>query len=400
MRPVAISLAFILLFAVALCPVEAPADEPGGQDPANEESAVTRESTRPSVELSTFRAEVRSDFELVLPTGAITQRIPLQFGSLGIDTTLGYAVNGNELNGEMVFSYALGRVLPELRFFQSVDFEDYVDPSFETGGVDVFAEEEFVSRRQGVEPRVSALVLAHTRLGTAFEITDTFDWSLSENRLVDEGVDLVPQVFLEYDNMRAVQPNRALEFSGTAARISLSERFRNRLDNPVLLELENRLVVQQLLGDNWSVEEHVTFDTIIDVWREALVNEYQLGGYDSIRGYAPNEIEAMRVAMLSTQLSRRVLRSLDTRFPVHARRSVELHQHRVFVLSDLAVIQSELDLHSRASFYGNIGLGLGTVVSSGRIHLDVSVAAAQPFDIGRLPVFYVRTTLFDLERRF
>jgi hypothetical protein len=227
---------------------------------------AVRETTQPRVELSTFRADVRPDFEVVLPTGAITQSIPLTFGRFGIDTTLGYAVNGNEIKGEMVFSYDLGRVRPELRFFQRVDFEDYVDPRFSPTSVDVFSDEEFVSRRRGVEPRVSVGVLPNTRVGTALGVTDTFQWSLSEDELVDEGIDLVPQVFLLYDNMRAVDPNSVLEVSGIAGRITVSERFRNSFENPVSLELQNRLLFQYLLGENWSIEEHLSFDTLIDIW--------------------------------------------------------------------------------------------------------------------------------------
>jgi hypothetical protein len=39
------------------------------------------------------------------------------------------------------------------------------------------------------------------------------------------------------------------------------------------------------------------------------------------------------------------------------------------------------------------------VISSGRIHLDISLTVSQPFELERLPVVYVRTTLFNFERR-
>ncbi len=394
-------LAVVLLMLVS-CPgwAQAPGEESEKESSGGEGAtpAPTRESTRPNVELSTFRAEVRPDFEVVLPTGAIKQHIPLRFGRFGIDTTLGYAVNGNQLDGDMVFSYRLGRFLFEQRFFQMVDFEDYVDPRFGLGGVDVFSDEEFVVRKRGLEPRISAFVTPDSRVGTALKATDTFEWSLSEEELVDEGLDLRPEVFFIYDNMKAVQPNRALELTGTAGRLSLSERFRNSFTNPVSLELQSRVLFQALIGDEWGIEEHLSFDTLIDVWRDDLARMYQLGGFDSVRGYAPNEIKAVRAGMLSSEVSRRVLRSWDRSFTVRERRRVQVHQHRVFVLNDVAVTQKELNLESKASFHGSAGLGIGTVVSIGRVHLDVSVAAAQPFDIERLPVAYVRTTLFNFER--
>jgi hypothetical protein len=265
--------------------------------------------------------------------------------------------------------------------------------------VDVFADEEFVSRRRGVEPRVSMTVLPHTRLGTAMSVTDTFEWSLSNDELVDDGIDLVPEVFLIYDNMRAVDPNRTLAFSGVAGRVSVAQRYRNSFSNPVSLELENRLLFQYLLGPDWSIEEHLSFDTLLDIWREDLVTLYQLGGFDSVRGFAPNEIEAVRAGMLSSQLARRILRDLDVSFSPRERRRISIHQYRLFVFNDLAVTQRNLPLDTAPSFYGSAGLGLGTVVSSGRVHVDVSVSAAQPFDAGRLPVVYLRTTLFNLERR-
>ena len=389
-------LVLLLLLAVALtAPLWGQSD---GEEGGRADDAV-RETTQPRVELSTFRADVRPDFEIVLPTGAITQSIPLTFGRFGIDTTLGYAVNGNEINGEMVFSYDLGRVRPELRFFQRVDFEDYVDPRFSTTSVDVFADEEFVSRRRGVEPRVSVGVLPHTRVGTALRVTDTFQWSLSQDELVDEGIDLVPQVFLVYDNMTAVDPNQVLEVTGSAGRVTVSERFRNSFENPVSLELQNRLLFQYLLGENWSIEEHLSFDTLIEIWRDELVKMYQLGGFDSVRGYAPNEIEAVRVGMLSSELSRRILRSLDTSFSPRERRRISIHQYRVFAFSDVAVTQGSLPIDSSVSYYGSGGVGIGAVLSRRRIHLDVSLAAAQPFELGRLPVVYLRTTLFNFERR-
>lgn len=363
------------------------------------EEPETQERASPRVELSTFRAQVRPELEVILPTGAITQYIPLRVGRFGVDTTLGYAVNGNELDGEMVFSYRLGRVLPELRFFQSVDFEDYVSPGFDTGGVKVFSEEEFVSRRRGTEPRVSVTVLPNTRVGTALAITDVFDWSLTESELVDEGLNLVPEVFLIYDNMKALQPNRNLELEGVAAKLSVSQLFRERFDVPVSAEVESRLLLQFLLGDNWSFKEQFTANSIVEVWREDLLSPYRLGGSGSIRGYLEDEFEAMRVGIASTEFARRVLRSLDTSFAVRERRRVQIHQHRVFLLNDVAVTQRELDLDSEPSFYGSAGVGLGTVVSLGRIHFDVSVAAVQAFDVSRLPVYYFRTTLFNFERR-
>lgn len=376
---------------IAALSVAAPAQENDGEG--------VRETTQPRVELSTFRAEVRPEFEVVLPTGAITQSIPLQFGRLGIDTTLGYAVNGNQLDGEMLFSYDVWRLRPTVRFFQNVDFEDYVDPRLGTSGVDVFSDEQFISRRRGFEPGVAVTVLPHTRVGTAVGVTDTFEWSLANDELIDEGIDLVPQVFIVYDNMRALDPNRVLEFSGVAGRIALSQRFRNDFDNPVTLELQNRLLLQYLLGPNWEISEHITFDTLLRNWNKELARLYQLGGFDSIRGYAPNEIEAARAGMLSTRLSRRILRRLDTRFQLHRRRRVTIHQYRVFTFADVALTQKRMSLESDVSLYSSAGLGIGTVVSSGRIHLDVSLSAAQPLESGRLPVFYLRTTLFNLERR-
>ena len=110
------------------------------------------------------------------------------------------------------------------------------------------------------------------------------------------------------------------------------------------------------------------------------------------------EIEAVRVGMLSSQFSRRLLRSWDTAFTIRERRRVRIHQHRIFLLNDLAVVQKNLDLGSDVSFYGSAGLGLGTVVSLGRVHLDLSISAAQPLDVDRLPVVYLRTTLFNFER--
>jgi hypothetical protein len=374
-------------------------DDAPGAGEADDRSPAVTETAEPRVELSTFRAEVRPELEVVLPTGAITQSIPLQFGNLQIDTTLGYAVNGNELDGEMVFSYRVWRLRPQLSFFQSVDFEDYVDPRFNTSGVDVFSDEEFISRQRGLEPRVSMTVLPHTRVGTALKLTDTFEWSLSNDELVDEGLDLVPKAFVVYDNMKAVDPNRVLEFSGVAGRTAVSQRFRNRFDNPVSLEWQNRLLLQFLMGPNWTFEEQVTFDTFLRTWDRDLAKVYQLGGFDSVRGYAPNEIDAVRAGMLSTQVSRRILRELDTQFRVRERRRVDLHQYRLFAVSDLAATQRSLSLDSEPSFYGSAGGGVGMVISSGRIHLDISLTVSQPFELERLPVVYVRTTLFNFERR-
>jgi hypothetical protein len=375
-------------------------EDTGAQADTNDATPRVTETAEPRVELSTFRAEVRPELEVVLPTGAITQSIPLQFGNFGIDTTLGYAVNGNELDGEMVFSYRVWRLLPQVSFFQSVDFEDYVDPQFSTSGVDVFSDEEFISRRRGLKPQVSMTVLPDTRVGSALGVTDIYKWNLSNDELVDDGLDLVPEIFVIYDNMKAVDPNRELEFSGVAARTSVSQRFRNNFDNPVSLEWQNRLLLRFLLGEDWSIEEQLTFDSITRIWDEELARVYQLGGFDSIRGYAPNEIEAVRAGMLSTGLSRRILRGLDTSFRVRERRRVAVHQYRLFTLTDLAVTQSALALDSKPSFYGSAGGGIGAVISSGRIHLDLSVTVSQPFELDRLPVVYIRTTLFNFERRF
>ncbi|MEX2445548.1 MAG: hypothetical protein WD492_18260 [Alkalispirochaeta sp.] len=126
---------------------------------------------------------------------------------------------------------------------------------------------------------------------------------------------------------------------------------------------------------------------------------YQLGGFDSVRGYAPNEIEAVRVGLLSTEFSRRMFRSLDASFIPRGRRRITIHQYRLFAFTDLAAAQRSLELRSSAWYYGSAGLGIGAVVSRNRIHLDVALAVAQPFELGRLPVMYLRTALFNFERQ-
>ena len=136
----------------------------------------------------------------------------------------------------------------------------------------------------------------------AFVVADVFRGSLSEDRVLDSGVDLSLKLSAEVETLEEQDLAEDL-FTGFKGRSTVDWRFRGDLTTPVSLDHNNQ--VSLLVGSPaLFAEETLRVSYPFHVWNADVSRFYSLGGVDSIRGYRAGDLTALRYALLSTCVRR------------------------------------------------------------------------------------------------
>ncbi|UCF98702.1 MAG: hypothetical protein JSV89_03985 [Spirochaetaceae bacterium] len=353
------------------------------------------------VSVSEIRAQVSPQFEIALPSGNIAQHFVLSFNNLEITSNLFYRVVDNNIGGELTFELPFGRFKPYITFHQDVDYENFVEPRISSGEVLLVPSSKYLNRQRGFTPGISYEFIRNLLIEPSITVNDIFKGNLTESRIVDEGVDLIPQISLIYDGIRVERDGRGFFFNGIYSEITYGVRYRG-FSNPISSKLENRILASADIREKIFLEEELTFDTLVVVWEEQQIDFYSLGGFGSIRGYEPDSFFALRFFRSSLDIEQRIFQDADITITTSRKkgRFIRLHQFGLLYIYDLLVIQSELDLQSRAET--NMGLGGGfsfTLSGQGNIQFKTQVYAAQAIGEEFSPVVYLRTSLFNWESR-
>ena len=362
-------------------------------------TVLAQEGRQIDVEVTKVRAKVSPTFEVALPSGNIYQHFTQGFNNLDMAFTLNYNILDNNIAGDILFSYPLGRFIPSIRFALDLDFENYIAPSFSGGGFTLLPTEKYVSRKRTVELSLGYRVTDHFYITPSFLISDIFKGSFTTSRVVDDGVDLVPKIGFVYNSIKAKDPDQGLFFNGLYYGSFFGMKYRYSFDNPVSLEHSNNLLLLFSLQDLWKLQQKVTLDYPIHVWNEGLASFYSLGGFDSVRGVLYNSIHSYRFLFLSTNIEYEIFKGTEvpfTPFKLQAR----IHQFRLFMLFDELLSQESLDIGSHVVSYTGVGGGFAFVISGKEQgHFEIKLYAAQEIGKPFAPFIYLRTSLFDLEKQ-
>ncbi len=146
--------------------------------------------------------------------------------------------------------------------------------------------------------------------------------------------------------------------------------------------------------------ERVTLNYPIYVWNKELTGFYSLGGFESIRGYDTDSINAFRFFLFSSNVERDILKDRELRIKVTKRRIVRLHQYRIFMFLDAFLTQDHLSLRSDFHHYASAGIGASCNLSGREsTHFNVRLYAAQGLTNKFAPILYLRTSLFNFSKK-
>jgi hypothetical protein len=353
------------------------------------------------VSVSSIRAQVSPQFEIALPSGNISQHFTLSFNSLEITSNLFYRVVDNNIGGQLTLELPFGRFRPYITFHQDVDYENLVEPGISNGEIRLVSTSKYLNRQRGFTPGISYEFIRNLSIEPSLTVNDIFKGDLTESRIVDEGIDLIPRISLIYDGMRVERDGSGFFFNGLYGEITYGVRFRG-FSNPISSTLENRILASADIKEAIFFEEELTFDTLIVVWEEQQIDFYSLGGFGSIRGYDPDSFFALRFLRSSLDVEQRIFQDAEITLTTSRKkgRFVRIHEFALLYIYDLLVTQSELDLQSPADT--NMGLGGGfsfTLSGRGNIQFKTQLYAAQAIGEAFSPVVYLRTSLFNWETR-
>jgi hypothetical protein len=347
-----------------------------------------------------IRAQVSPQFEFVIPSGNILQHFVVGFNGLEITFNLYYRVVDSNIGGDIIFDIFLGRFRPYVTVFQDVDFEKLVEPRVSEGDVLLAPTSKYLDRQRGFTLGLSYEFVRNLALEPSLRVNDIFKGNLTESRIVDEGVDLIPRISLTYDGIRVRGDGQGFFFNGFYGQTVYSIRYRNRFDNPISSNLENRLLASADIDERLFIEEELSFDTPVTVRKEDQINFYSLGGFGSIRGYDPDSISAIRFFRSSVDVEQRIFgdRTVNIRTSKKKDRFLRIHQFRLLYIADLLVVQDELNIRSSADTFMSLGAGFSFTISGwGKNLFKTQVYAAQSLSRSFAPIVYLRTSLFNLE---
>jgi hypothetical protein len=353
------------------------------------------------ISVTAIRAQIGPQFEIALPSGDISQHLELSFNTLEITSDLFYRVIDNNIGGRVTVELPLGRFRPYITFHQDVDFENLVEPRLSNGEVQLVPSSRYLNRQRGITPGVAFELVRNLSIETALTTNDVFKGDLTESRIVDEGVDLIPRISLTYDGIRLQRDGSEFFFNGLYGEVTCGVRFRG-FSNPISSTLESHLLASADIRETVFFQGELTFDTLIAVWEDQKIDFYSLGGFGSIRGYDPDSFFALRFLRSSLDVEQRIFADAEMRIATSRRkdRFIRIHQFGLLYLCDLLFTQSELDPGSRVDTRMGVGGGFSfTLSGQGTMQFKTQIYAAQGIGEAFSPVFYLRTSLFNWETR-
>lgn len=371
----------------------------GNRAAGEEGESETTDSEEPrklDIQYSHVRARVSPDFELAIPSGKVTLSFTQPFNNLDLSFYLGYSVISSDVNTELTFAYNIKRFRPYVKFFQSTDFENLVAPGISGSGVVLVPTDKYIYRSRGFDVGVGYRLAPKLYLEPSFLLNDIFKGSLTEARVLEEGVDLVPKLSFVYDGVSAPDPTNKLYFRGLYYRTIFSTRFRNGFNRPVDMRNENLLLYHFNIRKNWFFLLKGTLDYPIVVWEDELASYYTLGGFETIRGYEYRSINAFSFFLFTSDVERELFKERELRL---IKDRLRMHQFSFKLLADSLVYQDSIGIKSNLHYLASLGAGFSFVLSGrGKSHFRNELFIAQGLQSGEGLILYFRTSLFNLEK--
>jgi hypothetical protein len=142
----------------------------------------------------------------------------------------------------------------------------------------------------------------------------------------------------------------------------------------------------------------MTINYPIAIWDQELVNSYELGGFDTIRGYKDNSINSYRFFLLTTDVEAEFLKDRELQLKMK-KNVLRIHQYRLKLLFDSLLTQDSIGINGGVDYLASLGAGFAFVLSGKKTHFRIELYAAQALTEPIGPIIYFRTSLFNLEER-
>jgi hypothetical protein len=365
------------------------ADDEGNE---NTDSDKTRDL---NVQYSEVRARVSPTFELALPSSKVTLSFTQPFNRLDLVFYLGYGIVSSDIDSELTFAYNINRFRPFFKFFQRTDFENLVAPGISGSGIVLVPTEKYIARNRGFDVGVGYRLAPKLYLEPSFLLDDVFKGSLTTAQVLTQGIDLVPKLSLVYDGLKALDPSSMLYFRGLYYRTIFSMRYRNSFDTRVQISNENLLLYHFNIKRSWFFLLKGTLNYPITVWKDELASSYKLGGFETIRGYEYNSINAFSFLLLSFDTEREFFKDKELML---LKERLKIHQFRMKLLTDSLLFQDSIGMQSDAQYRASLGAGLSFVLSGqNNGHFRIELFMAQGLQSWDGPILYFRTSLYNFE---
>jgi hypothetical protein len=326
----------------------------------------------------------------------VTLSFTQPFNRLNLIFYLGYGIIQSDIHSELTFAYNIKHFRPYVKFFQKTDFENLVAPDIVDSGVVLAPTEKYIDRSRGFEIGIGYQLASRLYLEPSFLLNDVFKGSLTEARILDEGVDLVPRLSFVYDGVNALDPTSELYFTGVYFRTILKTRFRDSFNAPISMRNENLYLHYFNIRKSWFFGLRGTLDYPIAVWEDSLVNYYKLGGFETIRGYDYRSINAFSFLLFTVDAEHALFRDRELKL---IKDRIRIHQFRLKLLTDSLLYKDSIGLASDPQYLSSLGAGFSFVITGRRnSHFRTELFLAQGIQSGEGPILYFRTTLFNLEK--
>lgn len=363
-----------------------------GQESTGESSTSTR------LALRTIEADVAPSLDVTLPSGNVSVESLRQLANLGLIIGLDYNFLDNMIGARVGFSYPLGLFVPELIFFDSVDFENTVRPRVSFDEVSLFSGERYITRERGGEARLWVRATEEWIIGPSFVAAEVYKGSLTEGAVIEDAFYYTGRLSTVLDTLGREDLVDDV-FFGTKLTSSLDWRFRNSFDKPTELDHITSVDWYTMLRGDLALESRIVAGYPLKVWDLNRTGFYSLGGVESVRGFEPDSIPAYRY--LRSSLDIRPVLFPRASLPLRVKKARgTLHRYRLLLLSEVVATQESSDLESKVRWYGSLGAGFSMVLSgNGGNHVRSRFYLSWPVEENPQPILYWQTSFFSLDIR-
>ncbi len=347
-----------------------------------------------AVSVSTLRARLQPDLEVILPTGEVSQASNFLLSPILLHTEFVFHTLENQVMGLVTVSRAEGAVIPYISVSEHVDFERDIDPRLTDGNVEITPTERRVARTRTLEPGISWRPFQPLTIKFDVAIEDRYSGNLDGDTEAVQDLGLTPQLGVTFDRLRPLSAARSPLIVGDYYHLGVHQLFAENFSHPVASGLRATFIGGYTVTPHFHASHRLSVLVPIHIQDTERFTPLALGGYDNVRGYTAGD-----VAGIGALLSRNTFAFIPVPDGANSsggstKQKLRIHSLRMLLALDGALMDQNMAIDSQFDLFGSIGPGLGMTISTRRgLHLDVTALTAFA-DFNAPPVFYIRTSLY------
>lgn len=285
-----------------------------------------------------------------------------------------------------------GQWEPELRGAQDLSTGAILDPQIDASGINLGGNADSIVRVRSVGGALRWMPLQTLTCIVDGDIRYTLRVPLDGLSSSETLTEILPEVAIETNQLRVRSPKLLPDATGSFYRFSLGQRFIESLDDPIALHLRIAALWHSKPVDQFRLEQRLSFTTPVYVWDPDRVERLEIGGYESLRGYSPGDISAVRAFLAGNTVLWLAAEDLSIQLG-GSKRSVRIHSPRGLIALDAALTQSEPSVRNPVGFRLGAGPGFSVILSGGGLHFDFRGYLVWPVGHDVLPQVIFRGSL-------